>query len=180
MRSTGTLIHGVSFKDRWKKSAVRERCSLRKNVMPRRRKRMLRWFGHLSDSSLIITAPQIPPTAQLSTAVSDLHVASNWLLYNERTDRSKDVVTGAEENLAVFGHLERPNESGLTKQIYTANMCDASHVVVPLAHFSISPLVTYTVPSRKAGNALVAPLRLQVSMGGGDHLLSGNLAILFY
>ncbi|GBP89015.1 hypothetical protein EVAR_36609_1 [Eumeta japonica] len=43
----------------------------------------------------------------------------------ERGGLKEDVVTGAERRiLRWFGHRERVNEGGLTKQIYRANVCD--------------------------------------------------------
>ncbi|GBP61740.1 hypothetical protein EVAR_31068_1 [Eumeta japonica] len=43
----------------------------------------------------------------------------------ERCRLKEDVVTRVEGGvLRLFGYLERMNESGVTKQIYRANMCD--------------------------------------------------------
>ncbi|GBP60318.1 hypothetical protein EVAR_26730_1 [Eumeta japonica] len=43
----------------------------------------------------------------------------------ERCGLKEEVVTGVERGMLLwFGHLERMKESGLTKQIYRANVCD--------------------------------------------------------
>ncbi|GBP52459.1 hypothetical protein EVAR_39918_1 [Eumeta japonica] len=69
----------------------------------------------------------------------------------ERRGLKKDVMTGFEKGvLRWLGHLDRMNESRLTKQIYRANMCGGKVEIVPT-----EPRMC-DLPDLKAGFAVAA------------------------
>ncbi|GBP59324.1 hypothetical protein EVAR_40710_1 [Eumeta japonica] len=51
------------------------------------------------------------------------------------------------------------------------NNSSGGTLLLPSSH---SPSIVRYMPTHEAGNTLATPLRLRVSMGGGDHLISGS------